>query len=84
MNNSINENSINVSYLENEYDYFALINEVNKSKTLLEILDILNSDYSQKKISLFRYELFIGHLNIAIRYNELDKLYKYQTKSKTL
>jgi hypothetical protein len=76
MNNSINENSINVTYLENECDYFALINEVNKTKTLLEILDILNSDYSQKKISLFRYELFIGHLDIAIRYNELVKLYK--------
>jgi hypothetical protein len=74
MNNSIDENKINVSYLDNPVDYFALINEVNKSKTLLEILDILNSDYSQKKINLFRYELFIGHLNIAIRYNEFVRL----------
>jgi len=74
MNNSIDENSINVSYLDSPVDYFALVNEVNKTKTLLEILDILNSDYSQKKISLFRYELFIGHLNIAIRYNEIVRL----------
>jgi hypothetical protein len=57
--------------MEITFDYFALVNEVNKTKTLLEILDILNSDYSQNKISLFRYELFIGHLNIAIRFNEL-------------
>jgi hypothetical protein len=57
--------------MEITFDYFALVNEVNKTKTLFEILNILQNDYSQKKISLTRYELFIGHLNIAIRFNEL-------------
>jgi len=62
------------------FDYLALVNEVNKSKTLLEILDILNNDYAEKKISLFRYELFIGHLNIAIRFNELMRQRESLTK----
>ena len=35
--------------MEITFDYFALVNEVNKSKTLFEILNILQNDYSQKK-----------------------------------
>lgn len=67
------ENQINVTYLENPIDYLALVNEVNKTLTALEIITILNNDLKENKISLFRYELFIGHLDIAIRFNEIMK-----------
>ena len=74
MNNSNNENQINVTYLEAPVDYLALVNEVNKTLTALEIITILNNDLKENKISLFRYELFIGHLDIAIRFNEIMRL----------